>query len=338
VKGLAVAALILIVCIVPFAADAYVVSMLVLIAFNGIAAIGLGLLMGTVGEVSLAQAAFMGIGAYAAASSAHAGLNPWLAILVAPVVVAVVAAFVGYPTLRLRGHYLTLATLGLGVIATVFFNEVASITGGPQGLGDFGSLQIGSYVLAGDRPFYALAWIAVALVAVGVQRFRASARGRALRAIAASETAAAAMGVSVRLRKLEAFVLSAVIAGFAGALYAFYVGYVTPVTFGFEQSVLIVVMVVLGGAATTLGPLAGAFIYQIAAALLAALGARLVTDNAQAASAALQVTCFGVLLVVVVRFLPSGIVGAAGELLARRRERERPPVPDLDARVRTKPL
>jgi len=338
VKRGAAAALALIVCAVPFAANAYVVSMLVLIALSGIAALGLGLLMGTVGEISLAQAAFMGIGAYAAASSAHAGLNPWLSILVAPVVVAAVAAFVGYPTLRLRGHYLTLATLGLGVIATVFFNEVSSVTGGPQGLGDFGSLQVGSYVLAGDKPFYGLAWIAAGLVALGVRQFRASARGRALRAIAASETAAAAMGVSVRVRKLEAFVLSAVIAGFAGALYAFYVGYITPVAFGFEQSVLIVVMVVLGGAATTLGPLVGAFIYQIGSALLAVLGAHLVTDNAQAASAALQVTCFGLLLVVVVRFLPSGLVGTAGEVLARRREHE-PRVRDLDAaRVRTKPL
>ncbi len=108
---------------------------MVVIGQNALAALGLSLMIGTAGEVVLAQAAFFGLGAYAAAAASRHGVDPWLAIGVAALVGAAVAAVVGWPTLRLRGHYLTLATLGLGVIAKVVFDEAGGLTGGPSGSG-----------------------------------------------------------------------------------------------------------------------------------------------------------------------------------------------------------
>ncbi len=159
-------------------------------------------------------------------------------------------------------------------------------------------------------PAYVVAWVAVGLGAAALSALRASARGRALRAIAASEAAAAAMGVRVRTRKLEAFVLSAVYAAVAGSLYAYYAGYISPTSFTFEQSVFFVVMVVLGGAATALGPIVGAALFTLIAAALTALAGVVFPANAQGAAAALQVVAFGAILVVVMRFVPQGLVGA----------------------------
>ncbi len=262
-RTLAYALVVLAVIAVPFARNGYALATMVVIGQNALAALGLSLMIGTAGEVVLAQAAFFGLGAYAAAAASRHGVDPWLAIGVAALVGAAVAALVGWPTLRLRGHYLTLATLGLGVIAKVVFDEAGGLTGGPSGIGDFGALHFGAQALHGDLPAYVVAWVAVGLGAAGLSALRASARGRALRAIAASEAAAAAMGVRVRTRKLEAFVLSAVYAAVAGSLYAYYAGYISPTSFTFEQSVFFVVMVVLGGAATALGPIVGAALFTL---------------------------------------------------------------------------
>ena len=317
----AYALVVLAVIAVPFARSGYAVATMVVIGQNALAALGLSLMIGTAGEVVLAQAAFFGLGAYAAAAASRHGVDPWLAIVVAALVVAAVAAVVGWPTLRLRGHYLTLATLGLGVIAKVVFDEAGALTGGPSGTGDFGALHVGARALTGDLPAYVVAWLAVGLGAVGLTALRASARGRALRAIAASETAAAAMGVRVRTRKLEAFVFSAVYASVAGSLYAYYAGYISPTSFTFEQSVFLVVMVVLGGASTALGPVVGAALFTLVAAALTALAGVLFPANAQGAAAALQVAAFGLILVAVVRFMPQGVVGALAERFDRPAER-----------------
>ena len=308
----------LVVIAVPFARNGYALATMVVIGRNALAALGLSLMVGTVGEVVLAQAAFFGLGAYAAAAASRHGLDPWLAIVGAALVVATVAAAIGWPTLRLRGHYLTLATLGLGVIAKVAFDEAGALTGGPSGTGDFGVLHLGARPLTGDLPAYVLAWLAVGVGAAGLAALRAGARGRALRAIADSETAAAAMGVRVRARKLEAFVLSAVYGSVAGSLYAYYAGYISPTSFTFEQSVFLLVMVVLGGAATTLGPIVGAALFTLVAAALTAVAGALFPANAQGAAAALEVAAFGCILVAVVRFMPHGIVGALLARAARR--------------------
>lgn len=295
---------------IPFFHNGYVTGLLVVVAIDALAATGLGILVGAAGEVSLAQAAFMGIGAYATALLAGHGWNPWLAIVGATAAAAILAVIVGYPTLRLRGHYLTLATLGLGIIFVVVLNQASSLTGGPSGYGDYPQLHLGALSLTGDVPFYALAWTCVLLAAGGRAVLRASWRGRAMRAIAASEVAAASIGISVRTRKLEAFVLCAIAASIAGSIYAFYVGFISPTSFGFEQSIFLLVMVILGGAQKPAGPIFGALLFVLANEALQALGSHLFPSTAQSAVAALQIVAFGVILIVVVRLLPQGVAGA----------------------------
>ena len=295
---------------IPLFHNGFVTGILVVVAINALAATGLGLLVGAAGEVSLAQAAFMGVGAYATAILAGHGWNTWLAIVGAAAIAVVLAALVGYPTLRLRGHYLTLATLGLGIIFFVFLNEASSLTGGPSGYGDYPALQIGTLKLSGDLAFYVLAWSCVLLAAIGSAALRGSWRGRALRAIAASEVAASSVGISVRTRKLEAFILSAIAASIAGSIYAFYVGFVSPTTFGFEQSVFLLVMVVLGGAERPTGPVLGAVLFIAVNEALQALGSHLFPSSAQSAVAALQIVAFGIVLIAVMRLLPQGVAGA----------------------------
>jgi branched-chain amino acid transport system permease protein len=307
----------LIVVLVPFLHNGYATGLMVLIAQNAVAALGLGLLFGTSRVVSVCQASFAGLGAYAAAASSARGLDPWLSIVVAAIFVAAIAAIVGWPVLRLRGHYITLATLALGYIAMVTFNEATPFTGGPSGFGSFPPLHFGGHALTGDLPAYVLGWLAVVLCAAIVYAVRNSARGRALRAIASSETAAAAMGVEVRLRKLEAFVLSAVFAGLSGALYAYYVGYISPVSFSFDQSIYFIIMVVLGGSATTLGPIVGSALYSVISSLLTQVASVVFPLSAQSAAAALQVIAFGAILIGVIRFLPGGLVPAIARRLGR---------------------
>jgi branched-chain amino acid transport system permease protein len=303
--------------LVPFLHNGYATGTMVLIAQNAVAALGLGLLFGTARVVSVAQASFAGLGAYAAAASSSRGVDPWLSIVVSLAFVAVVAAIVGWPVLRLRGHYITLATLALGYIAMVTFNEATAFTGGPSGFGTFPSLSLAGHALTGDMPAYVLGWLAVAVCAAIVYAIRNSSRGRALRAIASSEAAAAAMGVEVRTRKLEAFVLSAMFAGLSGALYAYYVGYISPVSFSFDQSIYFIIMVVLGGSTTTLGPIVGSALYSLISAALTQIASIVFPLSAQSAAAALQVIAFGAILIAVIRFLPNGVVSAIAARLGR---------------------
>jgi branched-chain amino acid transport system permease protein len=297
--------------LVPFTHNGFAIATMIVVAQNAIAALGLGFLIGTAGEVSLAQAAFFGFGAYGAAWLSAHHVDAWLAMIGTALLVGLFAAVLGYPTLRLRGHYLTLATLGFGIIGTVIFNEAIGFTGGPSGLGSFGTLQLGATPLSGDLPFYILTWSVVLLAFVALQLLRNSWRGRALRAIAASETAAAAMGVAVRSRKVEAFVLSAVCGSVGGSLYAFYVGFISPTSFGFEQSVYLLVMVVLGGASTTLGPILGSLVFSVTSSLLMIVGQTAFAHADQSAVSALQIIAFGVILIAVVRLLPKGIAAPA---------------------------
>jgi branched-chain amino acid transport system permease protein len=294
--------------LVPFTHNGFAIAMMIVVAQNAIAALGLGFLIGTAGEVSLAQAAFFGFGAYGASWLSGHHVDAWLAMIVTALLVGLFAALLGYPTLRLRGHYLTLATLGFGIIGTVIFNEAVGFTGGPSGLGDFGTLHLGGTALSGDLPFYVLTWAVVLIVSVTLHLLRNSWRGRALRAIASSETAAAAMGVAVRARKVEAFVLSAVCGSLGGSLFAFYVGFISPTSFGFEQSVYLLVMVVIGGTATTLGPILGSLVFSATSSALLVAGQRLFASADQSAVSALQIIAFGIILVAVVRLLPKGIV------------------------------
>jgi branched-chain amino acid transport system permease protein len=282
--------------LVPLLGSTYYLSVLITIAIHAIVAVGLCLLMGYAGQVSLGNAAFYGLGAYISGILTGAvGISPWLAMMVAAVVTGAIAWVVGWPIFRLRGNYLAMATLGFGIIVHILFVEVKELTGGPSGLTHpVPSLAIGPLSFDNDYSFYYLAWVmclGLLLLARNIVRSRS---GRALQAIHTSETAAESLGIDVAQMKVKVFVLSAVYASLAGSLYAHYVHFVSPQPFGFLFSVQLVVMAVVGGLASVWGALLGASAIKILSELLHPFGN-------------LDVIVFGLILILVIMFLPDGL-------------------------------
>ena len=254
----------LIVLLVPLALPtAYYYRVAALVYLFAIAGLGLNLLMGFAGQVSLGHAGFMGIGAYTVAiGPAHFGIPSWLSFFLGAALSALVAFVVGRPILRLKGHYLAVATLGFGLLLAIVFGNEASWTGGPDGM------TVPALTLFDWRPRGAAAWYWVLASSFLVSAALAlnlidSPTGRALRAIHDSEIAARVLGVDVAGKKLMIFVVSAVYASVAGSYFALLNGYVTPDVSGFLRSIELVAMVVLGGMGSVTGSLVGSAVLVI---------------------------------------------------------------------------
>jgi branched-chain amino acid transport system permease protein len=230
-----------------------------LVNIFALAALGLNLLMGYAGQVSLGHAGFMGIGAYSVAiGSGHFGLNGILAALVGAGLAGLLAFVVGRPILRLKGHYLAVATLGFGLLISMALTNEATWTGGPDGMA-VPRLDLFGARLRGPVTWY---WISASILLLGVVlalNLIESPTGRAMRAIHDSETAARVSGIDIARTKLVIFVISAVYAAIAGSLLAFLNGHITPEgTAGFLRSIELVTMVVLGGMGSVIGSIFGA--------------------------------------------------------------------------------
>jgi branched-chain amino acid transport system permease protein len=281
----------------------YYVSVLILCCLNAMVAVGLNLLLGYAGQISLGHAAFYGLAAYASGIlSATCGLPIWLAALVAVTFVGLVAWLLGIPTFKLSGHYLAMATLGFGLIVSIVMNEAVELTGGPSGMVGIPRFSLPGLSFAADLSYYRLLVIVLAAI-VGISLNLIHSRiGRALRAVHGSERAAEAMGIDIGRTKRFVFVLSALFAAVAGVLYAHYLEFVAPSSFGFLYSVELIVMVVLGGLASVWGAVAGAFFLTVLPEFLRAF-----ED--------IEVLLFGAILVAGMMFLPSGLAGGARRLL-----------------------
>lgn len=288
---------------VPFVApNDYVVSLVVSFFINLILIASLNTLIGYSGQISLSHAGFFGLGAYASGIiSAKFGLSAWIGLPTACVIAGISALVIGLPALRLRGHYLAMATLGFNAILTVMFNQLVSWTGGPNGL-----LGVKPFVFFGipldtQAKFYPLAWISAGLVMLSLLNLVHSRTGRALRAISSSEVAANSLGINPFRYKLIVFVMTAVMAGFAGSLYVHSNQYASPETFGFAASVLLVAMVALGGWGHYWGAFYGAAIFTAVPELLRNLH-----------DAELFVFSTGMILVLM--FFPGGIAASLEKL------------------------
>lgn len=294
IKFLAFAVLIL---IAPLAFQGgYLMNVLVFVGINTMLAIGLNLLLGYCGQISLGHAGFFGLGAYLSGIlTATCGWNPWLAMPLAAAVVGVLAFLIGLPILKLKGHYLAMATLGLGIIIYIAFNETVDLTGGPSGLSGIPNLSIGSLTFDSDVKNYYLIWIFTLVTILLTLNLANSRVGRALRAVHDSEVAARVLGVNARLLKVQIFALSAVICSLAGSLYAHTMTFVSPASFGFNFSIELLTMVVIGG----LGSIYGSF-----------LGAALLTLLPEFLRSAqdYDIIIYGGLLMVMVMFMPGGLV------------------------------
>ena len=225
-------------------------------------AISLNLLLGYAGQISLGHAGFFGIGAYTAAllSAEGSGLLFWPGLLLAGVVTGLAGLAIGLPTLRLRGHYLALATLGFGEIMRLLFFNWRDVTHGMDGISGIPAPAVPGFVFDTEARLFGLALALVAATLLLVRRMDASKFGRWLAAIRDAELAAGTCGVNVPRLKIGVFIASAGLAGVAGALYAHMMTFISPDTFSFEVTAQVLSMVVVGGIGTVVGPLLGAFV------------------------------------------------------------------------------
>jgi branched-chain amino acid transport system permease protein len=294
-------------------------------------AIGLTLLMGFAGQISLGQGAFFLIGAYTSAiltvgiDPAHrivdpeAGISPVLALLAAPVVTAAIAAVIGLPLLRLRGHYLAFATLSLHLIAFSLLYAWDRFTGGQYGISVTKPLEVGGWVIRG-ADHAAVVWALVGFVLVLATNLVHSRVGRALQALATDEASAAASGVGVAAYKLKLFVLAAALAGIGGGLFTFAFQFVSPEAFPVVLSVEFVVMVAVGGLGNVYGAVAGTIAILYLEQKLRELGARdalLGWPLPDAAPTVFSYGVFGLILIVIMLFFPRGLLPALGDATAR---------------------
>lgn len=279
-----------------FFAGGYLMNVLVFVGINTMLAIALNLLLGYAGQISLGHAGFFGLGAYLSGIlTTTSSLNPWIAMPVTAIIVGCLAALIGFPILKLKGHYLAMATLGLGTIMYIVFNETVDLTGGPSGLSAIPNLELGGFVFDSDVKNYYLIWgvtLAVMLFAINLANSRV---GRALRAVHDSEIAAQVLGINARLLKVQIFALSAVISSLAGSLYAHTMTFISPASFGPNFSIELLTMVVIGG----LGSIYGSF---LGAALLTLLPELLRGANDY------DIIIYGGLLMAMVMYMPGGLV------------------------------
>lgn len=229
---------------------------------NALVAIGLCVLMGYAGQVSLGQAGFYGIGAYVSAIlSMKFGVPVVASLILAMAVASLAAVILAVPALRLKGHYLAVATLGFGEIIHVILNEWGP--GGPSGFGDIPHFGVFGHALTSTTGYFYLTWGCVVSLMIFSLNVLNSRTGRALRAIHGSEMASVAMGLDIVVLKIKVFVLSAVYAALAGGLYAHYVTFISPSSFSLFYSILVLMMVVVGGITTVWGGIVGSVVITI---------------------------------------------------------------------------
>jgi len=237
----------------------YYLSVLLTIGLNTILVLGLNLLIGYAGQLSLGHAAFYGLGAYVSGVlTATYGVHPVPAAVAAVLLVGCVALVVGIPSLKLRGQYLAMATLGFGIIVYIVLKEMGWLTGGPSGLTGIPKLSLFGFTFDSDLKKYYLVWSIALCVLIISNNIVKSRVGRALRALHTSEIAAASLGVNIRRYKLIVFIISAMLASIAGSLFAHVMNFISPSSFGFNVSIVLVTMVVIGGMASIWGSIFGA--------------------------------------------------------------------------------
>jgi branched-chain amino acid transport system permease protein len=298
-----------------------IILMMRLVGVFTIAAVGLNLLIGYAGQVSLGHSAFFGVGAYTSAIlTVKAGFPVWLGIIAAIFASALVGLLVA-PILRLKGHYLAMATLSLGIIAFVFFREMTWLTGGNVGMTGIPDLALPGIKISTYRAEFYMVWLIAVIVLALCSNLVRSRIGRAIRALHQSEVAAEAMGINVAMHKIKVFMLSAALGGLAGGLYAHLQGYIDPNLFNITLSIQLVAMVVVGGMESIWGAVAGAglltFIPKIVEAMPKWLGEgvpKWLTNYSN-----YEGMVFGLILILTMIFMPSGITRGLSDMLRYHR-------------------
>ncbi len=303
--------------LVPVHRNQYHIDVLVMAGIYALLALGLNVVAGSAGLLHLGYAAFYAIGAYSYALLNHyCGWPFWAALPAAAALGGIGGIVLGIPSLRLRGDYLAIVTLGFGEIARITLRNLA-VTGGPNGIDGVahpawlvrdgaGGLTVGNFGLA-SWPYYYLVLVLVGIGWYACRLLERSRLGRAWVAIREDEVAAAAMGIDTTRVKLTALGIGGIFAGVAGCVFAGKQGFVSPGSFGFETSVIVLAMVVLGGLGSITGAVLGALILTLVPALLNELPSQFATS---------RMLFFGIAMILMMLFRPQGILGRP----ERRRE------------------
>ena len=288
----------------------YYLHIAVLSLLHVLLALGLNLIAGYAGQLSLAQAAFFGIGAYASALlMLNLHWSFWLAAPTGALLAGLVAVAIGLPTLRLKGPYFVISTMGFGEIVRLIFLNWESVTRGPNGLTGIPApdpISLGFVTLSFESRMESYYLILFVLFGVLILYYNLvhSRIGRALRAIRNDYIAAQVMGIHVAFYRILAFGTGAMIAGLTGALYAGYIRFISPDTFTSGESINILIMMVIGGMGTIIGPIIGAvFVTYLLETMRVFAEYRLVI--------------YGLLMFIVILYMPQGIAGMLGNLWRR---------------------
>jgi len=290
--------------------DPYVLTLLIFIGIYAIATMGLNLLLGYAGQISLGHAAFFAVGAYVSGILTTRHDVPCAAAAALAVALACVLAWaVGLPCLRLKGHYLAMGTLAFGEIVHITLNAEIDLTGGPSGIAGIPVLGMGTLRADSDLKYFLVVWTVFIVLFVLTRNIIDSRPGRALQALHGSEQAAGAMGIDVAGMKLTVFVLSAAYAALAGVLYVHFMAFVSPQAGDIMFSIRMVTMVVVGGMGHLWGGLLGAALLTVLPEVLSYF-----EDY--------DMLIYGGILLAMVMFMPGGltqgITRLAGALRARR--------------------
>ncbi len=311
-----------------------IVNIMVFAGIYSCVVIGLNLLVGYAGQISLGHAAFFGVGAYTTAilCTRFSWFPTWLGVLAGVLLAGAIGWLVGVPVLRLKGHYLAMATLGLGEIAFILFTQLKWLTGGtigvPQGLNvsvaEIPSLSVFGFRFDTDIKFFFLAWgIVVLLMLLNINIIK-SRVGRGLRALHSSEVAADAMGVDTARYKTRVFVLSAMFAGLGGALFAHFQRYINPESFVFSVSILFITMVVVGGMGNLWGGIVGVIVLTFLPSVIQALPQWIPgIPESLTNFSNYSLVLYGILLILFMMFMPQGIAAGLSRGLAFTQKRGR---------------
>jgi branched-chain amino acid transport system permease protein len=291
--------------------DAYFIQVASAAGIAVILALGLSLLYGHAGQMSFAQAGLCGIGAYSSVIlTTKMGAHFLVGLAAGILVPGLVAFLTGIPTLRLRGHYLAIATLALQLGIVEFLIQASALTGGTVGIFGIQRPTIFGISFKSSAVYYELIAIAATLAFLLAQRIVQSRFGRSLIAIREDETAAMMLGMNPMNHKLAAFTLSAMFAGLAGTLYAYQILFISPVSFSIDWSITILSMVVIGGIGSNVGAVIGAALVTLIRQFLFSFGD-------------LEFLVYGIWLMAVIIFFPGGLVGIARDVAAFWTERTR---------------
>jgi ABC-type branched-subunit amino acid transport system ATPase component/ABC-type branched-subunit amino acid transport system permease subunit len=285
-------------------ADNYQLYVLALVGLAAIVGVGLNVLVGLSGQISLGHVAFYAIGAYVVGIlTTKTAVGFWVALPLAAAVAGVAGALLAIPALRVRGPYLAMVTIAFGFIVEQGAVEWSDLTGGWNGLIGIPTPSLAGHNFA-EREIAVFVILLTALAICLFARLEASPWGKAMRAVRDSEVASQSIGLDPTVIRTVAFAISAAVAGFAGGIFAAMSDFISPESFPFFQSILFLLVVMIGGADRVLGPLIGALIVVLVPELLSWL-------------AQYRLLFVGLLLLVVLRLAPDGFVGLIGRFLAR---------------------